>query len=304
MATTGNFKDIYQEVTDAVIEQMEKGQLIWRCGWSGSGFPSNITTGVCYRGWNVFWLNFHTMLKGYATAQYLTFKQALDLGGNIKKGEKGVKIVYWAKIQAGKLDEQQEPADDEAAATRQRLVPKVHTVFNIAQAEGIEFPVTPNEIRSNIEKLEACEQIVELMPQPPEINRRGQYPVYYPQRDEVAVPDISGFESAEEYYSALFHELGHSTGHARRLNRKEITEPAGFGSELYSREELTAELTSAFLCAVTGIGQQTIENSAAYLQGWLQALKNDKTLLIKAAGQAQKAADYILDLQPALQEAT
>lgn len=135
------------------------------------------------------------------------------------------------------------------------------------------------------------------MPESPKINYQGQYPSYYPQRDEVAIPELSSFDSAEEYYSALFHELAHSTGHQSRLNRKEITESTGFGSESYSREELTAELTSAYLCAITGIGQQTIENSAAYLQGWLQALKDDKTLLIKAAGQAQKAADYIMNVQ-------
>lgn len=293
MATTGNYKDIYQEVTDAVIEQMEKGKLVWRCGWSGSGLPSNVTTGVCYRGWNVFWLNFHTMMKGYATPQYLTFKQALDLGGNIRRGEKGVKIIYWATIQVGSTDDSLVDADEGDISVRQRMVPKVYTVFNIAQTEGIDFPEAARDERTTVQKIDACEEMVDGMPTAPKINRFGQYPVYYPTRDEVAVPDLSSFESAAEYYSALFHELGHSTGHASRLNRKEITESTGFGSEPYSREELTAELTSAFLCALTGIGQQTIENSAAYLQGWLHALKNDKTLLIKAAGQAQKAADFI-----------
>jgi antirestriction protein ArdC len=297
MATTEKFKDIYQEVTDAVIEQMEKGKLVWRCGWSRAGLPNNVTTGVNYRGWNVFWLNFHTMINSYPTPRYLTFKQALDLGGNIRKGEKGVKIIYWATIELKRLEEKQDLADDEAEI-RQRMVPKIYTVFNIAQTEGIIFSGTDIMPDQSIHRIEACEEIVHNMPDPPVISDKGQFPVYYPHRDEVALPDILSFKSAEEYYSALFHELAHSTGHERRLNRSEITEVTGYGSEPYSREELTAELASAYLCAITGIGQQTIENSAAYLQGWLKVLKDDKTLLIKAAGQAQKAADYIQALQP------
>lgn len=152
MATTGNFKDIYQEVTDAVIEQMEKGKLVWRCGWSASGLPSNVTTGICYRGWNVFWLNFHTLLKGYATPQYLTFKQALDLGGNIRKGEKGVKIVYWATIETGKRKDQIALDHEEEMMSSKRLVPKVYTVFNIAQTEGIEVAKSALKDRSAIKK--------------------------------------------------------------------------------------------------------------------------------------------------------
>ena len=298
MATTQKFKDIYQEVTDAVIQHMEKGKMVWRCGWSETGFPSNVTTGICYRGWNVFWLNFHSLINSYPTTQYLTFKQALDLGGNIRKGEKGVKIIYWATIELSDTGEDETADTEGKSEARQRMVPKVYTVFNIAQAEGIKFPDRPKAEPSKLDKIEACEEIVRNMPQPPALNLKGRYPVYYPLRDEVAVPDIFTLESAEEYYAALFHELGHSTGHASRLNRKEITELTGFGTEPYSREELTAELTSAYLCAITGIGQQTIENSAAYLQGWLQALRNDKTLLIKAAGQAQKAAGKTQRVRP------
>jgi antirestriction protein ArdC len=297
MATTGGSKDIYQEVTDAVIEQMEKGNLVWRCGWRDSALPSNVTTGIAYRGWNVFWLNFHTMIKGYETPQYLTFKQALDLGGNIRKGEKGVKIIYWATIQMKQVNHEGHLADNEdEAGNRQRMVPKVYTVFNIAQAEGIEFPEPIVNHSTIVEKLNACEELIEHMPDRPVIETDGKFPVYYPVRDTVSVPEITSFVSAEEYYAALFHELAHSTGHASRLGRKEITEATAYGSESYSREELTAELTAAFLCALTGIGQQTLENSVAYLHGWLGALKNDKTLLIKAAGQAQKAADYIRNI--------
>ncbi|MFD0766111.1 ArdC family protein [Mucilaginibacter lutimaris] len=301
MATTARFKDIYQEVTDAVIEQMEKGNLVWRCGWRDSSLPSNVTTGIAYRGWNVFWLNFNTMIKDYETPQYLTFKQALNLGGNIRKGEKGVKIIYWAAIELKQQNHESQLVDNkDETSNRQRMVPKVYTVFNIAQVEGIDFREPIVNHSTIVEKVTACEELIDNMPDRPVLETDGICPVYFPVRDTVSVPGITSFVSAEEYYAALFHELAHSTGHATRLGRKEITEAAAYGSEPYSREELTAELTAAFLCALTGIGQQTIENSAAYLQGWLGALKNDKTLLIKAAGQAQKAADYIRNIRTEL----
>lgn len=297
MATQKNFKDTYQEVTEAVIEQMESGNIVWRCSWNQVGFPQNVTTGINYRGWNVFWLNFHTMLRGYSVPYYITFKQAQALGGTIKKGEKGTKITYWASIKVkGHTEEAGELQTGDPSAEQTRMVPKIHTVFNIDQTEGIEFLKVEAMFRSDAEKIEACEKVIEHMANRPNLNLRGPYPAYHPQTDLVAVPDIAQFDSNEEYYCALFHELAHSTGHQSRLNRKEITEPNKYGSEPYSREELTAELTAAFLCAITGIQQQTLENSAAYLQGWLRALKTDKTLILKAAGQAQKAADYILDV--------
>jgi antirestriction protein ArdC len=294
MAIQKNFKDTYQEVTEAVLEQMESGNIVSRCSWNQVGFPQNVTTGISYRGWNVFWLNFHTMLKGYSVPYYITFKQAQALGGTIKKGEKGTKITYWASIKVRQSEEAGEPQNGDNSAEQTRMVPKIHTVFNIDQTEGIDFPKVEAMFRSDAEKIEACEQIINEMPNRPQLNLKGQYPAYHPLNDLVTVPDIAQFDSSEEYYCALFHELAHRTGHENRLSRKEITEPNKYGSEPYSREELTAELTAAFLCAITGIQQQTIQNSAAYLQGWLKALKNDKTLILKAAGQAQKAADYIL----------
>ncbi|MFD0795481.1 ArdC family protein [Mucilaginibacter litoreus] len=298
METYKNFKDTYQEVTDAVIEQLKKGNIVWRCSWNETGFPTNVTTGVSYRGWNVFWLNFHTMLKGYQTPRYITFKQAQHLGGTIRKGESGVKIVYWASIKTGTAEDVAgDPLSIDEASVRSRMVPKVYTVFNVEQTEGVEFPEVLGSNHTTIGKIEACEEVIRNMPNPPALNLQGQYPVYYPLRDEVSVPDKQNFNSCEEYYCALYHELAHSTGHQKRLGRKEIIEPNKFGSEPYSREELTAELTAAFLCGITGVGQQTLENSAAYLQGWLKALKNDKSLILKAAGQAQKAADYILNVQ-------
>jgi antirestriction protein ArdC len=175
-----------------------------------------------------------------------------------------------------------------------KLVPKDHTVFNIDQTEGIDFPKVEALFQNAAQKIDACEKVIAEMPCRPIIKYHGDKAYYIPSQDTVVVPGLEISKSSEGYYSTLFHELAHSTGHESRLNRKELTQSDGFGGTNYSKEELTAELTAAFLCATTGIEQETLPNSAAYIKGWLQALKNDKTLLLKAASQAQKAADFIL----------
>ncbi|MBW7892722.1 MAG: DUF1738 domain-containing protein, partial [Chitinophagaceae bacterium] len=294
--TNNNVNDVYSQVTNFVLEQLEKGVIVWRQGWSGKGFPKNIITGLPYRGWNLFYLNFITLIKEYATPCFLTFKQAQAKGGHIRKGEKGFRIVYWAKIE-NKKERDIDPAATEETR-RVRLVPRQYIVFNIAQTEGIAFPEATEPAATAIDNLAACDQMIACMPNAPQIRYRGDQAWYSRARDLVNMPEINLFKSTEEHYSTLFHELAHSTGHASRLNRKELVNSDGFGGELYSKEELTAELTAGFLCAVAGIGQKTLTNSAAYIQGWLKALKNDKTLVIKAAAQAQKAADYILNRVP------
>jgi antirestriction protein ArdC len=302
MATTARtnnvtFKDTYQEVTDTVIKALEEGTVIWQSSWNDAGLPKNITTNINYRGWNIFWLNFHTMLKGYQAPFYLTYKQAQQLGGTIKKGESGTKIVYWATIE---LKKDAENIDAKATATDEvkqtRLVPKAHTVFNIAQTEGIEFPTITPSIKSPLQKIAACEQVVADMPNRPIMITSGASAYYSPVSDTLVIPSLNSSTSSEGYYSTLFHELAHSTGHESRLNRKELVNSDGFGNTNYAKEELTAEMTAAFLCAITGIHQPTIANSAAYIQNWLKALRNDKTLIIKAAAQAQKVCDFILSV--------
>lgn len=287
-----DYKDIYQEVTDTVIKLLEEGTVIWQRSWHDRGWPKNHLTQLHYRGWNLFFLNFHAERKGYPTAQYLTFKQANQLGGTIKKGEKGVKIIYWATIKP-KEDVNASTTDDEQK--KSKLVPKTYIVFNIAQTEGIEFSIAAPTIKSQHEQIAACEDVITGMPNPPKVRLNGDAAYYQPIKDTVVVPPLEKSVGAEQYYSTLFHELAHSTGHSTRLNRKELMEADGFGKVNYAKEELTAEMTAAYLCAVTEIGQPTIENSAAYIENWLTVLKNDKTLIIRAASQAQKAADYVLN---------
>ncbi|OOQ61355.1 ArdC family protein [Mucilaginibacter pedocola] len=292
------FKDTYQEVTDAVIRALEEGTVIWQCPWNQVGLPKNITTNVNYRGWNIFLLNFHSTIKGYPTPYYITFKQAQHLKGSIKKGEKGIRIIYWAEITLkNSADANTHPAVDETGKPKTIMVPKVYNVFNIAQTEGIEFPHFESEERNEFETIEACENVVANMPNKPTIRKNGTNAYYQPSTDTVTVPSLKRSKSNEEYYNTLFHELAHSTGHESRLNRMELMQSDGYGKTDYAKEELTAEMTAAFLSAITGISQPVFDNSAAYIQGWLKALKNDKTLVIKAATQAQRAADYILSVE-------
>ena len=191
---------------------------------------------------------------------------------------------------------------DEKEENPQYRVPKFYVVFNIDQTEGIEFTKVESLFQNNADELEACEQIIDNMPHRPQIRNAGDRAYYSSVTDRVTMPLLALFHSKEEYYSTLFHELAHSTGHETRLNRKELKEHDGFGGENYSKEELIAELTAAFLCAISGIEQKTLTNSTAYIQGWLKALNNDKTLILKAASQAQAASDFILNQKHGIQK--
>jgi len=164
----------------------------------------------------------------------------------------------------------------------------------LEQTEGIPIP-EPEETNNHFDPIEKAEQIILGMPLKPDIYHAGNKACYNPSKDAIHLPNQQTFHMPEEYYCTAFHELIHSTGHTSRIGRKSILEPTYFGSHEYSKEELVAEMGAAFLCGYAGIEQKTIENSAAYIQGWLKVLKKDKTMLVHAAAQAQKAADYILN---------
>lgn len=287
-------KDIYQEVTNYVIAELEKGNIIWQQGWTSQGLPKNFVSGHRYRGWNLFLLNFLTVQKGYSSPNFITFKQAQDLGGTIRKGEKGTPIVYWATIENKyKTITSTDEEGNEQTKHPMFRVPKQFIVFNLDQTEGIKLPPVQESQLNEEQRIAICEQLISNMPQRPEIRHRGDQAYYSPVTDTVTMPLFGLFHTETAYYTTLFHELAHSTGHSKRLNRKELTDASRFGSDTYGREELTAELTAAFLCAACGMEQQTIINSAAYIGGWLSAIRGDKTLILKAASQAQAAADFI-----------
>lgn len=278
-------KSVAELITEQIITRLEAGTIPWRKPWTplaGNGSPRNLVSGKPYRGINVLLL----ACQPFASPYWLTFKQAQDKGGTIRKGEKGTAVVFWNWV---------EVEDSETGAEKNIPFMRHYTVFNLEQTEGIEGPCTAEATEKPFSPIQAAENIIAAMPQRPDIRHIGTRAYYKPAFDFVNMPPQATFHQEEGYYCTLFHELAHATGHASRLARKGVTEPTTFASHEYSKEELIAELAAAFLCAETGIEQTTIDNSAAYIQSWLRELKNDKTLVIFAAGQAQRATDFIMD---------
>jgi antirestriction protein ArdC len=279
--------DLYAEVTNQIVAMLEKGVVPWRSpilGQGKAGHPKNLESGKQYRGVNVFLLAFKAWIEGYGSAYWLTFNQAKQRGGSVRKGEKASMVVFWKEY---------EVTDRETGEPKKLPVLRYYNVFNASQCDGIEAPDAAKFVPLDFKPIEAAEAMVKGYADAPAIEHGGQQACYRPLVDIVRIPEAGRFASAEEYYSTLFHELGHSTGHSRRLDRKLDTDPKPFGTPDYGREELIAEMAAAFLCGHVGIRPAVIENQAAYLQGWLKQLKNDKRLVIAAAGAAQKAADWI-----------
>jgi antirestriction protein ArdC len=285
----------YEVVTSRILELLESGEIPWRKPWRGAGgLPKNLTSGRTYRGVNVFLLTCISAMVGYSSSYWVTFRQAKALGGHVKKGEKSSPVVFWKLLEKGKEGEADEPRGEDDT---RRMIPLLrhYNVFNLEQCEGIDPPADEAEGEPlDFTPIEACERIVADMPDPPKLEVRGLKAYYRPSEDLVMMPTPERFESAEEYYGTLFHELTHSTGHARRLNRGSVADAAPFGSQTYGNEELVAEMGASFLCGHAGIENVTLENSAAYIQGWLKTIRSDPKLVVVAAAQAQKAADWIL----------
>lgn len=208
------------------------------------------------------------------------------LGAHVKKGEKSFPVVFWKILE-----------DEEKGETKKIPFLRYHSVFNALQCEGITLPAQP-EAQREFHPIERCEQVVAEMPRRPTIEHGGGRACYSPQRDAVSMPEPKLFESTQAYYGTLFHELTHATGHVSRLNRKEVADPSNFGSNPYSREELVAEMGAAFLSGHCEIENATLDQSASYIQNWLERLKDDRKLVVHAAAQAQKACDFIRDVKP------
>ncbi|EMI24074.1 ArdC family protein [Rhodopirellula europaea] len=284
-------RDIYQEVTDKIIGHLEQGTAPWRNPirrGTGDGWPKNLDSGKRYRGINVFLLGLTSWERGYSSDFWMTFKQASAAGGQVRKGEKGSLVTFW-KMYATK--------DRETGLDVEIPMLKHYTAFNLDQIEGIEAPDAPEPLsdRNPFEPIKAAERIVEGYISKPTIAHDGGGRAFYrPSTDTIHMPDQGRFDNPESYYSTLFHEITHSTGHSKRLDRGLDTKLAPFGSNDYSKEELVAEMGAAFLSASAGISPPTIEQSASYLQSWINVLRGDKRLVVTAAASAQKAADLVL----------
>lgn len=272
---------VYHMITDRINELLSAGVIPWRKPWVNRGNVAvNWVTQKPYRGINTF------LLDG---GEYATMKQINDVGGRVKKGEKSHIVVFWTWLHV---------KDKDTGAETEEKIPflRYYRVFEInTQCVGMESrrPPAP-EFEHN--PIEEAEKIVRSYSQVP-IQIGGNKAAYQPAFDRILAPSLTDYPVKEEYYSTLFHELIHSTGHATRLSRPGIVQFDKFGSERYSKEELIAEMGAAMLCGMAGIAEVTLPNSAAYIAGWLRALKGDPKLVVQAAGAAQKAADYVLGIE-------
>jgi len=278
---------VYQVITDKIIESLEKGVIPWQKPWQGQEYePKNLISKKTYSGINFFLLS----MANYQQPYFITFKQAKDLGGNVKEGEKGWPVIFFKKV-AEKKNQQGATEKDGYAMLR------YYTVFNVDQCENIDPQKIPYlQILDALEfnPIEQAEKIIDGYKGKPKIESRENRAFYKPFTDVINMPAKESFESSEFYYAILFHEMTHSTGAEKRLNREGITDPINHGSHKYSKEELIAELGSAFLCSKAGI-DNTIENSVGYIGHWLEVLKSKDNAkwIIEAGSKAQKAVNFI-----------
>ena len=268
----------------------------WKKSWSAQGPAANYVTKKPYRGINALLLN----SLGLAQPYFLTFRQAQRLGGHIQKGAKSLPVVYWQwyfshKETGCKLTEEEAQALPGQEVERKAFL-RYYRVFPIQDTKGIDFAMPDTQPTEHPEDLlmQGFEPL-HSMPHPVAVKTIRQQPYYHPRHDYINMPAMNAFSSAESYFQVLYHELTHATGHPKRLNRPGVSDPQPFGSWSYSQEELVAEMGASFLANLMNISSEaTLDDAAAYIQGWLKVLRNDKRLVIEAAQKAQRAVDYIL----------
>ena len=278
---------VYEWVTERIVAALNEGKIPWRQPWFGTQLAArNLVSGKPYRGINALLL----ACLNYPAPYFLTKKQINDRGGKIRKGESGHMVVFY------KLWDVPGEVDDKGKQKRIPLL-RYYKVWNVTQCDGIDYP-KPEPRTETIDPIADAQAVWDNWQDAPNIVT-GNRACYNRRDDEVTMPDMQLFDSAEEYYSTLYHEGVHSTGHESRIGR-DLT--GSFGSGSYSREELVAELGAAMLCGHVGIANKTIENSKAYCQSWASKLKADAKLIVKASGAAQKAADYMLGVTAPTEE--
>ncbi|TAJ43185.1 ArdC family protein [Methanofollis fontis] len=268
---------VYEQVRQRILAALEGGTVPWRQTWQGMT-PANILTGRPYRGIN------RVLLAG--SPWWGTYNQVRQMGGYVRRGEKAAGMVVFWSMEESRREVNEQGDEVIVRAERERPLVRCYKVFHIGQCEGIEVP-EGREVRP----IATCDEIVarntpRILP--------GE-PAYAPGRDVITMPPAERFTSPEDYYAALFHELTHWSGAAHRLDREGVTGAVRFGSERYSREELTAEMGAAFLCAICGTDTPPLqENQAAYIAGWLRHIREGTAAdVVRAATDAQRAADFL-----------
>lgn len=286
--------DVKSQVALTIIEAMKQQQTPWQKPWNSASMrPMNPTTGNSYRGINRVLLG----LSGMPDARWLTYQQAAANGWQVKKGEKGRVIVKVVELTPDEAKAQ--AAEEGGEKIEKRMVLKRYYVFNASQIDGIP-PLPVPEGGQEIESVERAEGIVAALKEKTGllVVHQGQQACYVPSRDQILMPRKEAFHSTYDYYATLMHECGHSTLHEKRLDRRDALGKR-FGDEAYSLEELRAEISSAILAAETGIapGPEHIANHAAYLNSWIKSIQKDPMVIFSAAKDAQKMADYLLELE-------
>lgn len=290
-----NRKDVYTRVTERVIADLEQGIRTWMKPWSVEHTAGKISrplryNGTPYRGMNVLLLWGEAVAKGYAAPIWMTFKQALELGAFVRKGEHGSLVVYANSITKTEAGENGEDVEREIPFM------KGYTVFNVEQVEGLpaHYYAKPDNPLPLSERIESADRFIGATGAT--IYHGGNSAFYAPARDIVQMPPFEAFRDKESYYATALHELTHWTNHKSRLDRS--FDGKRFGDHGYAREELVAELGAAFLCADLGITPEVRDDHAAYLGHWLKVLQEDKRAIFSAAAHAQRAADFLHGLQP------
>ena len=296
MATNSSRPDVYSRITDKIIADLEQGVRPWLKPWNAEHAAGRITrplrhNGTPYKGINIVMLWSASTAKGYACPLWLTFKQALELGGNVKKSESGETMVYADRITRTAARDKGEEIEREIPFL------KGHTVFNAEQCDGLPAgyyaKVTP-PAETPMQRTPAADRFFAVTGA--DIRHGGTRAYYAPGPDYIQMPPFETFHNAESYAATLAHELTHWTKHEKRLARD--MGRSKWGDEGYAREELVAELGSAFLCADLGITPEVREDHAAYIASWLKQLKDDRRFIFSAASHAQRAVDYLHSLQP------
>lgn len=273
--------DVYKMVNELIIEKLEAGVIPWKMTWkSNAWLPMNLVSGHFYRGFNHFFLkSFH-----FERNLFLTFNQIVKYGASVKRGAKSYVVVFFKMFEV-----------ERAENTEKIPMLRYYRVFNIEDVEGIpddKIPETDSHDH-NFKPIEMCDLVYYNWKDSPKL-AKSSLCAYSPELDEIFMPDPRSFYEDEHYYASLFHEMIHATGHWSRLNRFSKIQNNSVRAQSYSQEELVAELGASYLCTLCGIDGVVIDNSAAYINGWLNRLKSDKKFFFQAASEAQKAVDYIL----------
>ena len=291
-------KDTAARIAERIVDLLKKGVSPWHKPWKTCDSLPLSAEGRAYRGVNVMMLAMTSLIEGYRSPYWLTFRKARDLGGMVRRGEHGTLVMYWHRNEYEATDEKGNPILNEKGepVKKSRMLIRGYTVFNADQCDNLpeKFHPAPSK-KPPVADIKAAKAIWDGYEGRPKLGHAAKC-AYLPMHDKIVMPPMEDFDSAGEYYASLFHEACHSTGHKSRLDRNMGD---AFGSEGYGKEELVAEIGAQFLCQRAGI-TRTLKNAAAYCKSWAKAITsmpNHERAIVCAAAQAQRAADWIVGIR-------